>query len=157
MSLSSQFRSRDASYLCSAAIILFSSSPALAADVRRASMPITDCATVKNKKQRLLCVDKAAAALKTTRLLRKLGTAHIKEIFANPGQTASEIHDPDHLDVAPGTFIERLVEIRNVRCLYSTDGYRCIAHRRGMAPVVRPGCRTSGRTRKSENRLRPAR
>ncbi|QOZ23769.1 hypothetical protein XH93_09155 [Bradyrhizobium sp. CCBAU 51753] len=124
------------SYLCYSAIIFSSPSPALAADVRRASMPMTDCATVKNNKQRLLCFDKAAAALKTARFLRKLGTAHLKEIVANPGQTALKIHDPDHLDVAPGTFIDRLVEIRNVRCLYSTDGYRCIAHRRGMAPVV---------------------
>ncbi|WP_456797500.1 hypothetical protein [Bradyrhizobium sp. USDA 4473] len=85
---------------------------------------------MKNDKQGLLFFDKAAAAQRTARLLRKLGTAHLKEIVASPSQTAL------NLDVALEPFVGRLVEIRNVRCLYSTDGYRCIAHRREIAPVV---------------------
>ncbi|MCA6105429.1 hypothetical protein [Bradyrhizobium australafricanum] len=123
-------KQRYFSYLYCSAIILSSALPALAADAPQANMRMMDCATVKNNERRLLCFDKAATALKTTRFLRRMGTAHLKEIVANPGQTTL------NLDVASGTFIDRLVEIRNVRRLYSTDGYRCVAHRRGTAPVV---------------------
>ncbi|WP_445217587.1 hypothetical protein ACKWRH_37145 [Bradyrhizobium sp. Pa8] len=89
-------------------------------------MPVMGCTAVKDDKDRLLCFDKAAATLKAAGALGGLETANTKEIDTNFSSNDFKVVDPDDLHVAPGKFIGKPIEIRNVSCFSADRGdYRC--------------------------------
>lgn len=109
----------------------------MAGDAVDAVIQVVGCTATKDDKDRLSCFDKAAAALKTAGVTSGPETANTKEIVASFSPSDFKVVDPDDVHVAPGKFIGKPIEIRNVKCFYADkDDYRCSAPSRGMITVV---------------------
>ncbi|KRP88638.1 hypothetical protein AOQ73_27955 [Bradyrhizobium pachyrhizi] len=108
-----------------------------ASDAVEAVMQVVGCTGTKDDKDRLSCFDKAAAALKTAGVPSGPETANTKDIVTSFSPSDFKVVDPDDVHVAPGKFIGKPIEIRNVRCFYADrDDYRCSMPSRGMVTVV---------------------
>jgi hypothetical protein len=85
------------------------------------------CSKLKSDTDRLACFDKAAEGIKNLGN-EESKTASTKEIVATYAATDFKVVDPDDVHIAPGKFIGKPIEVRNVRCLYADrSDYRCVA------------------------------
>ncbi|WP_139481511.1 hypothetical protein [Bradyrhizobium ivorense] len=67
---------------------------------------------------------------------RGLATLSIKEVVTRFSPNDFNAIDPDDLHIAPAQFIEKPVEIPNMRCIYAVDCVRCIALPPAMITIV---------------------
>ncbi|WP_139860140.1 hypothetical protein [Bradyrhizobium ivorense] len=67
---------------------------------------------------------------------RGLATLSVKEVVTRFSPNDFNAIDPDDLHIAPAQFIEKPVEIPNMRCIYAMDGVRCIALPPAMITIV---------------------